>query len=110
MRNRFWITLADTRAAALITLLTIAVGVAVAPAILARDAQLPDGPGRAELQKVCGTCHEPTRAASVRLTEDGWQGVVTDMKTRGAQGTDAEFDAVLKYLVTNFLGEGLKPL
>ena len=82
----------------------------LAPIVVAGTGQLPDGPGRAELQKVCAKCHEAERAASVRLTADGWQGVITDMKARGAQGTDEEFAAVLNYLTTNFLGEAAQPL
>jgi competence protein ComEA len=71
---------------------------------------LPDGPGKAELQKVCGICHQPDRAAAVRLTREGWEGVIGDMIARGARGTDEEFAAVLNYLSTNFLGEAARPL
>lgn len=73
-------------------------------------AQLPDGAGRAETVKVCGTCHAPERGASVRLTRDGWEDVITKMVGLGAKGTDAELAAVLDYLATNFKGEGVVPL
>ena len=68
-------------------------------------AQLPDGPGKDATIKVCGTCHEPNRVAAVRLTRDGWEATVVDMKWRGAQGTDEEFAVVVEYLAANFLGE-----
>lgn len=68
-------------------------------------AQLPDGPGKDAVVKVCGTCHEPVRAAALRLTREGWEQTVADMRWRGAKGTDEEFAAVLEYLVANFLGE-----
>lgn len=71
---------------------------------------LPDGPGRAELQKVCGLCHQAERSAAVRLTREGWEGVINSMIARGARGTDAEFAAVLDYLSTHFLGEAPRPL
>jgi competence protein ComEA len=71
---------------------------------------LPDGPGKAELQKVCGLCHQAERSAAVRLTREGWEGVINSMITRGARGTDAEFAAVLDYLSTHFLGEAPRPL
>jgi competence protein ComEA len=75
------------------------------------DAQvLPDGPGRAELQKVCGTCHQAERSAAVRLTREGWEGVIGDMIARGARGTDEELGAVLDYLSKHFLGEAARPL
>ncbi len=34
------------------------------------QAQLPDGPGKAEVQKLCSTCHPADRGASVRLTRE----------------------------------------
>jgi competence protein ComEA len=69
------------------------------------SAQLPDGPGKDTVVKVCGTCHEPNRAAAQRLTREGWEQTVADMRWRGAKGTDEEFAAVVEYLVANFLGE-----
>ena len=72
--------------------------------------QLPDGPGKAELQKVCGVCHQAERSAAVRLTREGWEGVINDMIARGARGTDEEFAAILEYLSKNFLGEAARPL
>jgi competence protein ComEA len=72
--------------------------------------QLPEGPGKAELQKVCGLCHQAERSAAVRLTREGWEGVIGDMIARGARGTDEEFAAILDYLVKNFLGDAPRPL
>ncbi len=71
---------------------------------------LPDGPGKAELQKVCGTCHQAERSAAVRLTREGWEGVIGDMIARGARGSDEEFAAVADYLSTHFLGAAARPL
>ena len=73
-------------------------------------AQLPDGAGKDSLVKVCGTCHQAERSASVRLTREGWEEVIADMIKRGARGTDEEFSAVLEYLAVNFLGEAPRPL
>jgi competence protein ComEA len=92
----------------------ISVGVfvfaAMAFAVPAYAQGLPDGPGKAELQKVCGLCHQAERAAAVRLTKEGWEGVIGDMIARGARGTDEEFAAILDYLTRNFLGEAARPL
>src|SRR5215213_9558127 len=85
-------------------LATVALGSAASGQVL------PDGPGKAELQKVCGVCHQADRSAAVRLTREGWEGVVGDMIARGARGTDQEFAAILNYLSTNFLGEAARPL
>src|SRR4029450_1140553 len=70
----------------------------------APSAPLPDGPGKDAVVKVCGTCHEANRAAALRLTREGWEQTVSDMRWRGAKGTDEEFAQVIEYLVTNFLG------
>ena len=72
--------------------------------------QLPDGPGKAEFQKVCSGCHQAERGTAVRLTRDGWAGVIESMVARGARGTDEELAAILDYLSTHFLGEAAKPL
>jgi competence protein ComEA len=77
---------------------------------LAQSQQLPEGPGKAKVLTTCGVCHAPDRAASVRLTAEGWQWVIDEMRKRGAPGTDADFKIILDYLTTNFLGEGARPL
>ena len=73
-------------------------------------AQLPDGSGKETVIKVCGSCHQPERSASVRLTREGWEEVIADMIKRGAKGTDEEFAAVLEYMAAHFLGEAPRPL
>jgi competence protein ComEA len=72
--------------------------------------QLPDGPGKAQLMKVCGACHQAERSASVRLTREGWEAVIGDMIQRGAKGSDEDFGAVLEYLAKHFLGDAPRPL
>ena len=81
----------------------------MAPPVSAQ-AGLPDGPGKDQMIKVCGVCHEPQRAASIRLTREGWESTIGDMIARGAKGSDEEFQAILDYLAKNFLGEASKPL
>ena len=71
---------------------------------------LPDGAGKDQMIKVCGVCHEAQRVASIRLTREGWQTTIGDMIARGARATDEEFQAVLDYLSTHFLGEAERPL
>ena len=73
-------------------------------------AQLPDGAGKDTLVKVCSPCHQPERAASVRLTRDGWNEVLGDMVKRGAKASDEEMSQLLDYLSTHFLGEAPRPL
>ena len=91
-----------------LAVLTTALSIAgwVAPVM----AQLPDGPGKDETVRVCAPCHEPNRVAAYRLTREGWQATVADMKWRGAQGTDEELALIIEYLTANFLGEAAPKL
>jgi competence protein ComEA len=74
------------------------------------ESQLPDAPGKDETVRLCGTCHEPQRAASVRLTREGWQDTIARMIALGMKGSDEEVAKVLDYLAEHFEGEALKPL
>jgi competence protein ComEA len=71
---------------------------------------LPDGPGKDVTVQACAPCHEARRAASVRLTRDGWAAVIDSMQKRGAKVSAEEFPIILDYLTTHFLGEALQPL
>lgn len=83
--------------------------IADAPPAFAQT-QLPDGAGKEATARVCGTCHPTERAASVRLTREGWQDVIAKMVKLGAKGSDEDLEAALGYLSTNFKGEAAKPL
>lgn len=78
--------------------------------IAAMAATLPEGPARELTVKVCGQCHEPQRAGSLRLTREGWEGVVQKMAGLGAPATAAELEQITDYLATNFKGEAPKPI
>jgi competence protein ComEA len=71
---------------------------------------MPEGPHRELTVRVCAACHEPQRAASVRLTREGWQDVVTKMVGLGAKGTEEEIAKVIDYLAENYKGEAPKPI
>src|SRR5262245_33864418 len=64
---------------------------------------LPDGPGKDVTVQACAPCHEARRAASVRLTRDGWAAVIDSMQKRGAKISAEEFPVILDYLSTHFL-------
>src|SRR5262245_4910618 len=72
--------------------------------------QLPEGPGREVTERLCGKCHEAQRAASVKLTHDGWEAEIAKMVDLGMTATDEEMKQVLDYLAENFKGEAPKPL
>jgi competence protein ComEA len=66
------------------------------------SATLPDGEGRKEMQKVCGTCHPVEQVVASRRTAKGWDMSIEEMIARGAKGTDEELDKIAAYLTTNF--------
>jgi competence protein ComEA len=63
---------------------------------------LPDGPGKAEVLKICTQCHDLDTVTADNRTRDGWTKMVAKMGDRGAEGTGEEFEAVIKYLTKNF--------
>ena len=71
---------------------------------------LPDGPGKDATVRACAPCHEARRAASVRLTRDGWAAVIDSMRLRGAKVSDEDFPIILDYLSAHFLGEAPQPI
>jgi competence protein ComEA len=73
-------------------------------------AELPPGPGKDELVKVCGNCHSPEQAVSERQSRSAWEETVAKMVTMGAQGSDDEYGAILTYLAKNFGPEAPKPV
>jgi quinoprotein glucose dehydrogenase len=79
------------------------------PAFLADAAALPDGPGKSETIRVCGKCHSLDQATSLRQGQAGWGKTISKMVDLGAEGSDEEFTAVLKYLVKNYGPGGPKP-
>jgi competence protein ComEA len=71
---------------------------------------MPEGPNRELTVRVCAGCHEPQRAASLRLTREGWQDVVAKMLNLGARATEEEAVKVIDYLAENYKGEAAKPI
>ena len=68
-------------------------------------AQLPDGPGKAETEKICSQCHDLARSISQHQDRAGWETTVAKMVASGAKATDTEIEAVVNYLATHFAAE-----
>ncbi len=64
--------------------------------------ELPDGPGKDTLIRVCGDCHSPDNVIANGQDRTGWENEITKMAGFGAQGTDEDFTAILDYLAKNF--------
>ena len=73
-------------------------------------AQLPEGPGREETERICKNCHELARAVSRRQDRDGWQASLTKMTALGMKATDKDLALVLDYLTKNFPAEEIPPV
>lgn len=65
-------------------------------------ADIPEGKGKADFERICGQCHGVEVVVGSRMSEDKWAAVVDDMVGRGAQGTQDELDRVTHYLGTAF--------
>lgn len=74
------------------------------------SAEIPPGTGHDETVKVCGKCHSPEQAASLRQSRTGWEETISKMVNMGAEGTDEEYEAVLNYLAKQFGPEPPKPI
>lgn len=68
---------------------------------------LPDGPGKAETQKLCSQCHELDKSFSLSQDRAGWQRTMEKMTGFGMKATEQELSAVLEYLVKNFPADEL---
>ena len=80
------------------------------PFALLMMAQLPEGPGRAEMDKLCKNCHELARSVSKRQDRDGWQATMVKMTAFGMKGSDEEHKAIVDYLAANFGADALPPI
>ncbi len=64
--------------------------------------QLPDGPNRATVQRICSGCHSAQMVLGRRMTREQWGSTVSNMIGRGAKISDDEFDEVVEYLSKTF--------
>jgi competence ComEA-like helix-hairpin-helix protein len=66
------------------------------------DQSLPDGAGKAIVQRMCVGCHSLKVVTSKRATHDQWNDTVQLMVSRGADGSDEDIESVINYLSTHF--------
>lgn len=77
-----------------------AVGTAMTAAPMTMAAELPPGPGRDTLVRVCSDCHGADLVEGQRRTRAQWKALVDDMVARGANSTDDDAKAIIDYLAT----------
>ena len=71
-------------------------------AVTAAAQQLPDGPGRDLMKRICSPCHSAENVFGRGKTREEWGALVGNMVERGAKGADEEFYDIVDYLVKNF--------
>jgi competence protein ComEA len=64
--------------------------------------KLPEGAGRATVERVCSKCHKLEQIVREGRSEEQWGEVIESMLTLGAQGTEQELEQIFQYLVRNF--------
>lgn len=94
------------------SVMAFALGQGAAPAVVDSKAApetasapkvLPEGPGKALIQRTCGTsCHTLDTALGSRRTRAGWQAMIESMMARGANAKEAEVTVMLDYLTAHF--------
>lgn len=58
--------------------------------------------GKDTFQQVCSKCHPVEQALAKRHSKAGWEHTIDDMVTKGAEATDAQFDAIVAYLAQDY--------
>jgi competence protein ComEA len=73
-------------------------------------AQLPEGPGREETERVCKGCHDLEQSVSKRQDRDGWLATLNKMVGLGTKASDQELAWILDYLAKHFPAEEIPPV
>jgi hypothetical protein len=70
--------------------------------LLAEPKQLPDGPGKAAVVKVCSGCHAAEVVVGTNNTRQGWTELVDEMIFKGAAASARERREIVEYLSKHF--------
>lgn len=63
---------------------------------------LPEAPGKPAFVKMCVDCHALALVTRMRANRAEWSKIIDKMAMNGAEGTDAEFEAALSYVSSQF--------
>jgi hypothetical protein len=70
--------------------------------VSALAADFPPGPMQEKVKASCTSCHAAAQVTKQRKTKAEWSKVLDKMVGYGAEVSDADRPAILKYLATNF--------
>ncbi len=73
-------------------------------------AELPEGPGREETERLCQGCHDIGQSVSLRQDRNGWAATLTKMVGLGVKATDHELLRMVDYLAEHYPAETIPPL
>lgn len=77
---------------------------------IALHAQLPEGPGRDETERLCKTCHEMARSISKRQDRDGWATTINKMVAFGMKAPEKDLSIMAEYLAKHFPADEVPPV
>jgi len=60
--------------------------------------RLPERPAKAEMLRMCSTCHSVEEIGVVGYSRQGWQELVSEMVKRGAVDKDRDIESIVNYL------------
>ena len=83
----------------------LSVGLALRQTSASQTSSMPDGPGKAETQKMCSNCHELDKALSLKQDRAGWQRTVEKMLAFGLSADDDQVKLVVDYLARNYAAD-----
>ena len=83
-------------------LVAVLLAVGLGSASAQTTAAMPEGAGKAIVQRACSACHAVTVVTSKHASQKEWDQVVNQMLSRGADLTDDEVDTVIEYLAKNY--------
>jgi cytochrome c5 len=69
----------------------------------AKEAKLPEGPGKELVETRCTACHDLGRVVSITRKKQEWEDLTHNMIGRGPAATPAQVDAIIGYFTTHFL-------
>lgn len=77
-----------------------ATGAGVSVSVAPQD--LPAGPGKDTMVRLCKNCHPLERVVGVRRTNKEWISMVEKMLAQGAEGKEEEFNEAIDYLTDHY--------
>jgi competence protein ComEA len=67
--------------------------------------ELPEGPGREEVIRLCSQCHELARSLSLRQDRDGWTTTISKMTAYGMKASPEQLQVIVEYLAKHYPAE-----